>query len=172
MRAVLKGRGFQPRRRGWTLGGAALQRCDKGPIFISGFSRCGTSGAKAHSSCQLHRRPGRPAPPKISATLSFPTACEGGSGYMYNLVRTIQYILQVKLPPPLHIATWLPPRMPFPEAETALASTISPRSALIIIQDGFRAPAPPKRVLRIFNHLHEGSTTYEHLHFGHAGWHH
>src|SRR5271157_3362803 len=54
--------------------------------------------------------------------------------------------------------------MPIPEAETALASTISRPLALTIVQDKFGAPAPPNRVLRIFNHLHEGSTTYEDLH--------
>src|SRR5271157_4751406 len=38
------------------------------------------------------------------------------------------------------------------------------RSPLTIVPDKFGAPAPPNRVLRILNHLHEGSTTYEDLH--------
>src|SRR5271157_3612013 len=37
------------------LGGAALQRCDKGPGLSSGFSRRGTSGTKALRLCGLWR---------------------------------------------------------------------------------------------------------------------
>jgi len=49
--------------------------------------------------------------------------------------------------------------MPFPGAETALASTTGAALMESISRNEFRAPAASNRVLRIFNDLHGNSTT-------------
>src|SRR5271157_1562193 len=49
--------------------------------------------------------------------------------------------------------------MPFPGAETALAATTGVALMESIIRNEFHAPAASNRVLRIFNDLHEDSTT-------------
>lgn len=50
--------------------------------------------------------------------------------------------------------------MPFPGPETALPSTIDLAVTLSIIRRETRLYQPANRLQRLFNHLHEDSTTY------------
>ena len=51
-------------------------------------------------------------------------------------------------------------RMPIAGPETALASTINAGVGQIVVHAGTPRPGACKWLLRFFNHLHEGSTTY------------
>jgi len=50
-------------------------------------------------------------------------------------------------------------RMPFPEPETALASTIDAGPEGQVLREKLRLLDSVKALLRLFNHLHEESTT-------------
>src|SRR5271157_528788 len=53
-----------------------------------------------------------------------------------------------------------PPRMPFLAPETALPATIVATVKETFAAKGIVRPAASKQPLRLFNNLHEGSTTY------------
>jgi hypothetical protein len=76
------------------------------------------------------------------------------------VIRIYLYVrLENRIPELEHCRSSL--RMPFPEPETALASTIGAVAGEIVVRDSEARPLEPAKCLRrFFNHLHEGSTTY------------
>jgi len=75
--------------------------------------------------------------------------------YMYIFVRTIWYFISGPY------ARWRPwRRVPFPGPETALASTIGGGAEDESSAEKLRPLEAVKALLRLFNHLHEDSTTW------------